>query len=356
MKSHCAHSTPRLTPFLAPALALACLSFIALAMVGCGDSTAAKSADSTKIIFISGQPSHPSGQHEFFAGATILANALENESGLPLDVEVIRHGWPEDDATFDGADAVIIYSDGNSKHPVNGHEEKMDALAKSGVGIMFMHYGVEVPKGEQGDYFKQWIGGHYEAGFSVNPHWTAEVELDADHPISKGVPGFTANDEWYYNMRFADPDSSAHILTAVPTTDRINRYIHWTPAGKAGLGKRQTMMWAVTRADGGRGVGFTGGHWHRNWALDDFRKVVLNAIVWVAKGEVPESGVRSNALTEAQLNENLDEKEDMVHVALPSEADLTQPPAEEKQFHWPGKPKPEPKGKGKGKTKAKGKG
>lgn len=356
MKSTSAQSKPRFTAFIAPAIAIACLSLLALAAVGCGDSTAETAADPKKIVFISGMPSHPSGQHEFFAGATLLANALNNESGLPLTVEVVRHGWPEDETIFDGADAVIIYSDGNAKHPVNGHEAKLDELAKSGVGIMCMHYGVEVPPGEQGELFKQWIGGHYEAGFSVNPHWTAEVEINAEHPISKGVPGFTANDEWYYNMRFADPDSSAHILTAIPTEDRINRYIHWTPAGKAGLGKRQTMMWAVERADGGRGIGFTGGHWHRNWAIDDFRKVVLNAIVWVAKGDVPEEGVSSNAITEAQLNENLDEKKDMVHVALPSEADLTQPPAPDKEFGWPGMPKPEgakPKGKGSAKAKAK---
>ena len=33
------------------------------------------------------------------------------------------------------------------------------------------------------------------------------------------------------------------------------------------------MMWAVERADGGRGFGFTGGHFHDNWGNDDYRKV-----------------------------------------------------------------------------------
>ena len=54
------------------------------------------------------------------------------------------------------------------------------------------------------------------------------------------------------------------------------------------------MMWGLQRPDGGRSVGFTGGHWHRNWAIDDFRKAVLNAIVWVAGMEVPKDGVKSN--------------------------------------------------------------
>jgi len=311
-----------------------------VSLTSCGKpSPEAEASSPTKIIFIAGLPSHPSGQHEFFAGATILARCLNEQSELPVQVEVVRNGWPENEAIFDGAKAVIIYSDGNAKHPVNGHEEKMDALVKSGVGLMHMHYGVEVPPGPQGEYFKSWIGGHYEAGFSTNPHWTAAVELNEDHPISTGVPGFSANDEWYYNIRFADPKAASDILTGVPSRERINRYIHWTPAGEKGLGKKQTMMWAVERPDGGRGVGFTGGHWHRNWAIDDFRKVVLNAIAWTAKIDVPEGGVKSAAVTEAQLNENLDEKKEMIHVNLPSESDLTQPAAEAKEFGWPGKAK-----------------
>src|SRR5690606_37721622 len=150
-------------------------------------------------------------------------------------------------------------------------------------------------------------------------------------------PGFAANDEWYYNIRFADPNNASDIVTGVPTRENINRYIHWTPDGERGLGKRQTLLWAIERPDGGRGVGFTGGHWHRNWAIDDFRRLVLNAILWTAKVEVPEDGVHSEPVTEAQLNENLDPKDKMEFIALPSQADLTQPAAEPVEFRWPGK-------------------
>ena len=66
-------------------------------------------------------------------------------------------------------------------------------------------------------------------------------------------------------------------------------------------------MWAVERPDGGRGVGFTGGHYHRNWATDDFRKVVLNALVWLVKLDVPAEGVVSR-VTEAEMMANLDPK------------------------------------------------
>lgn len=293
----------------------------------------------TKIVLIAGPVSHPSGQHEFNAGSILLARALNEQSSLPVHVEVVHNGWPEDESVFDGAKAVVIYSDGNDRHPTKGHEAKMDAMVATGVGVMCMHYAVEVPAGERGNYFKKWIGGHYEGGFSCNPHWTAPLDPKSDHPIAHGVPAFPANDEWYYNMRFAQPKTALDILTSVPTRERINRYVHWTPAGQQALGSRQTLMWAVERQDGGRGVGFTGGHWHRNWAIDDFRRVVLNAMIWTAGMEVPAGGVKSQPITEAQLNENLDPKKKMEHVSLPSQADLTQPAAQPIDYRWPNMPK-----------------
>lgn len=289
----------------------------------------------TKIVLIAGQPSHPSGQHEFNAGTILLARALNEQSGLSVHVDVVHNGWPEDESVFDGAKAVVIYSDGNDRHPTKGHEEKMDAMVTKGIGVMCMHYAVEVPAGERGEYFKKWIGGHYEAGFSCNPHWTAAVDAKPDHPISRGVPGFSANDEWYYNMRFAEPKKAVDILTSVPARKTINRYVHWTPAGEQALGSRQTLMWAVERENDGRGVGFTGGHWHRNWAIKDFRRAALNAIIWTAGLEVPEGGVKSEPITEAQLNENLDAKKTIEHIFLPSANDLTQPAAKPINFRWP---------------------
>ena len=66
------------------------------------------------------------------------------------------------------------------------------------------------------------------------------------------------------------------------------------------------MAWACERHDGGRGFGFTGGHVHWNWGHDDFRKLVLNAIVWTAL-DVPPDGVPSKTPTLDELMANQDE-------------------------------------------------
>ena len=57
--------------------------------------------------------------------------------------------------------------------------------------------------------------------------------------------------------------------------------------------EKQHLAWVTERIDGGRGFGFTGAHFHKNWADDNFRKVVLNAIAWIAKVDVPKNGVSS---------------------------------------------------------------
>ena len=72
-------------------------------------------------------------------------------------------------------------------------------------------------------------------------------------------------------------------------------------------GEPQHVAWARERKDGGRGFGFTGAHFHKNWGDDNFRKVVLNAILWTAKVQVPRDGVQSQ-VSEGELKQNLDPK------------------------------------------------
>ena len=101
------------------------------------------------------------------------------------------------------------------------------------------------------------------------------------------------------------------ILVSKPSdTVRKGPYVH--PAGPyahivAAAGRSETMMWVYERAGGGRGFGFTGGHTHRNWSDPNQRKVMLNAVVWLAGLEVPADGVNSSP-GEADLAANLDKK------------------------------------------------
>ncbi|MDH3582652.1 MAG: DUF1080 domain-containing protein [Phycisphaerae bacterium] len=269
-------------------------------------------ADSRKkIVMIAGAPSHPPGEHEFNAGVKLLAGCLRsNESVIVANYH--DAGWPKDPTAFDNADAVIFYMDGWKRHAVNGHFDFVDSLADRGVGLMFMHYAVHTEPGEQGDFFKKWIGGFYETGYSANPHWRADLKHRRPHPITRGVEDSTITDEWYFNIRFREglKDVTA-IASATPTDAKMTVHRRggrwWSDHAEKALGKEQALMWSVQRPDGGRGVGFTGGHWHRNWAREHQRRLVLNAILWVAGAEVPSPGVQSS-VTEQMMKQNLDTK------------------------------------------------
>jgi hypothetical protein len=277
-----------------------------------------------RIVLIAGRPSHPPGAHEFRAGCMLLQKALSTVNGVTVDV--YTNGWPsktvegapvDDNAAFDGADAVLIYSDGGGGHPAiqRDHMKVIDALAAKGVGLGFAHYAVEVPAGAPGEAMQRWNAGYYETNFSVNPMWAPAFDSFPNHPVTRGVKPFSNRDEWYFNMRWT-PDQAAMkrltpILTAKPGDD-VRKGPYVSPAGPyphiiADSGKVESMMWVYERPDGGRSFGFTGGHTHTNWGDPNQRKVVLNALLWIAKVDVPARGVEDK-ITADDLTVNLDDK------------------------------------------------
>jgi type 1 glutamine amidotransferase len=271
-----------------------------------------------KLVLVAGRPSHAPGEHEFRAGSMLLKKCLDEfaarEPYPRLVTAVHTDGWPADPTAFGNADAILFFADGGGGHPViqSNRLAQIDALAKRGVGIACLHYGVEVPKEKGGPEFLNWIGGYFETNWSVNPHWMlTQTELAQGHPITRGVKPFTTNDEWYYHMRFHEPPTGlTMILTAVPpdaTRERPDGPHSNNPTVRAGRGAREVLAWAYERPEGGRGFGCTGAHFHKNWESDDFRKLMLNALTWTAGLDVPADGV-SSAISADDLAANLDAK------------------------------------------------
>jgi len=266
-----------------------------------------------RIVMIAGKPSHGPGEHEHRAGLLLFQKCLAGYPGI--QVEVYSNGWPDNSAVLQGAAAVVIYSDGGGGHPAlqDDHLQQLGALTKQGVGLACIHYAVEptVEKGQR--EFIDWLGGCFEINRSVNPVWEADYKSLPNHPITRGVDPFKIKDEWYFNMHFRDGMAGVTpILAAVPGADTMSRpdgAHEGNPGVRAAVqrGDSQVMAWAVERADGGRGFGYTGGHYHRNWGDEHTRKLVLNAILWIAKVEVPANGVNSS-VTADDLKLNLDPK------------------------------------------------
>jgi type 1 glutamine amidotransferase len=255
-----------------------------------------------KIVFVAGTPSHGPGEHEYFAGLTILAKMLAQSPNV--ETVIARNGWPSEPASFFlDASAIVVFSDGGGGHPLLDPDRAavIDRELARGAGFACLHWAVEFVARED-VRARGWLGGYYRDGYSINPVWTASFIVDA-HPITRGVAPFGLRDEWYFGMRFVDPPLAATpLLRAVPPEE-----LRTTPETKEHPGRAETIAWAFERPSGGRSFGYTGGHFHDNWGDHSARRLVTNALLWIAHVDIPADGAPVE-MDPSTLRENLDAK------------------------------------------------
>jgi hypothetical protein len=253
-----------------------------------------------KIVLLAGSPSNKAGQHEYFAGCTLIADWLKQTTGTwPV---LVADGWPKNEQVLVGARTIVVYADGGPKLPFLDPQrwEKMRTLMDSGVGLVMLHQAVDVPEAQAAE-MKDWLGGVWQKDIGSRGHWDMEFSEFPKHPATRGVTGFAAPfDGWLFNLHFA-PGAVPVIQGTVPDTARS------TPDAKANAGRSETIGWTYERKGGGRSFGFTGCDLHRNWIAESQRRLVTNGILWTAKLDVPENGAPVT-MQPAQLAANLDAK------------------------------------------------
>ena len=283
-----------------------------------------KLADAKKIVLVAGAPSHGAGDHEHSAGVALWKHCLDPLPGVVTAAYIHCNGWPKDPSAFDNADAVVFYTDGAEGNPlIQGNRLSVLAeLMKKGIGLGCVHFAVEVPKDNGGRQLTDWVGGYFELYWSVNPTWTADFKEFPEHPVTRGVKPFEMTDEWYYHMHFRDNlRGVTPILSAVPPEDTrgkpgVNDPRGGNPEVQKHAGEAEHLMWVCERPDGGRGLGYTGGHFHKNWLEENNRRVLLNGLLWIAKADVPPAGVQSS-VTADDLRYNLDAKDNQTFIPAP---------------------------------------
>jgi len=263
-----------------------------------------------QILMIAGRPSHGPGQHEHNAGTLLLAKWINTVRGVHASTS-LNGAWPDDKA-LQNADAIFIFCDGAEGH-LAFQGERTAAISKAaarGAGLMFIHFAVEPPAKRGHEEMLNWLGGFFELNYSINPHWEPRFDNLPKHPITRGVKPFQIRDEWYYNMRFREGGPKVTpILVATPPADTVKAdgIRSGNPDVRSKIGQPQIMSWAAERPDGGRSMGFTGTHYHANLGDENFRKILLNSLLWVAKVNVPRNGVEVK-FNPDELKENLDPK------------------------------------------------
>ena len=272
-------------------------------------ATTASSSHDKKIVLIAGKKSHPPAMHEYLKTVRLLKVMLDNSPNLRgIKTEIHFDGWPEDPSTLNDADVIMTISDGQDGpdigYPVPFLTEErmaiMERQMKRGCGFITFHFSTFAPD-QYGPKILEWGGGYFdwqdETGrrnwYSAIKTLNTRVEFPSlKHPICKGVQPYRAEEEFYYNVRFNENDVRLTPILNVPELESDRKY--------GGV-----VAWAVDRADGGRGFATTTGHYYGNWKNDDYRKLILNGVVWAAGADVPEGGVESRFYTDREVTQLL---------------------------------------------------
>jgi hypothetical protein len=239
-------------------------------------------APDATIVLVSGRMKMRDrvGHHDYAAGCALLAAILGQSAGV--HGIVVGDGWPEDEALFDSARAVVCYGSGGTKHDFFATPQRVariQRLTEQGVGLVLVHQAVRCP-GERVAMLSGWAGGAHVVEESDRGHWRTHHRDCPAHPVTRGVEPWAIRDGWLRQIRFVD---GMHGVTPLLWSSRRH-------GGSSAGGSADVVAWAYDRPDGGRSFSFTGLDAHSAWAAPGVRRLIVNGILWAAGLPVPDGG------------------------------------------------------------------
>lgn len=235
-------------------------------------STGVAAGEKTRILLIGKNRDHPYATHEYMTDCRLLAKCLRQTKGVEA---VVSNGWPKDNKVLKGVTAIALYTARGGDVILHPRARK-DALQmlKNGIGYTAIHWSTDANK-LNGPKYKNILGGWFSRPFAGSRLLTKKLTLTQaapDHPICRGWKDYDLHDEYYLDLKF---NAKARPVLTVNAQ-----------------GKDHTVGWVFERPNskGGRSFGCVCGHFHRNFAIRDFRKALVNGILWTARVEVPKAG------------------------------------------------------------------
>jgi hypothetical protein len=231
-------------------------------------------ARKTKIVLIGHKPDHPPGTHLYLPDSRLLAKCLRQTPGVEA---IVSDGWPKDPAVLEGVNAIALYTSPGAEILFTGpHAGQAEKLFKQGVGLTAIHWATGIRDNKNEKLAAQYLGhlgGLFGLPGSGIDFSTSKVEqLDPKHPVCRGCSEHELKDEWYLNLKFL-PAAKPLLKVRVKEKDQV-------------------VAWVYERPDsgGGRSFGSTLAHYHDNFAIESFRRFLVNGILWTAHCEIPAGG------------------------------------------------------------------
>jgi hypothetical protein len=252
---------------------------LAVALVALTLSTSAGLADGPKRLLLIGQgpDGQPATTHEYVAGLKLLQKCLEKVPGLEVKFVLADEPWRDGHEILDNADGVVLYLAEGAKWLQNEprRHEALKKLAARGGGLVVLHWAMGTREAKYIDGCLKLFGGCHGGPDRKYKILQADAQLaDPKHPIATAVKDFAVRDEFYYRLKFVQPEAAVKPILRVPID-----------------GNLETVAWAWQRPDGGRSFGFSGLHFHDNWRLTEYRRLVAQAILWTLQLPIPKDGL-----------------------------------------------------------------
>jgi len=229
-----------------------------------------------RSLLIVGQSTdgHPATTHEFMAGARVVAELLKPYKDLRATVVKADEPWAEGPSLIDQADGIVMLVTQGAQwmQTEPKRHEALKRLAARGGAIVALHWSVGAKDAKYIQGQLDLLGG--TRGGPQRKYLVLATELKRvvpEHPILTGIGDIKVYDEIYY------------ALDRVPGIQ---------PLFTAKIeGKDEMAAWSWERPAGGRSFGFVGLHFHSNWQLPEYRRFVVQGVLWSLKLPIPAGGV-----------------------------------------------------------------
>ncbi|MDB6039732.1 MAG: hypothetical protein JWM99_3573 [Verrucomicrobiales bacterium] len=252
-----------------PWLVLALMLFVFSTNV----STAA-SRPARLLIVGQGPDGHEVTTHEFLPGANVLAELLKPYKDLQVTVVNADEPWIDGPTLIDQSDGIVmLVTQGAQWMQIEPQRHAaLRRLAARGGAIVALHWSVGAKEAKyiqgQLDLLGATRGGPQRKYLVLATELKRVVPA---HPILTGLGDIKVYDEIYYSL------------------DRVPGI---QPLFTAKIeGKEEMAAWSWERSDGGRSFGFVGLHFHSNWQLPEYRRFVVQGVLWSLKLPIPADGV-----------------------------------------------------------------
>jgi type 1 glutamine amidotransferase len=234
------------------------------------------------LLLAQGPDGHPPKTHEYAAGQQILKEMLDGFDGFDVSIVKADNPWSEGPELLAKADGAVLFLAEGARW-ICENPKRLAAfqdLAKRKGGLSVLHWAMGTKDAKNIDAFVQIFGACHGGPDRKYKVLAAKASLpDAEHPIARGLKPFMARDEFYYQLKRV---KAAEV----------------TPIVKVDIdGSDEMVAWAFARPDGGRSFGFSGLHFHENWSTPEYRRLVLQGVLWTMNVDTGKSGVDEKRLT-----------------------------------------------------------